>query len=166
VSIVKLGLIQTHADDDASSNLARTLTLIDQAAAKGANIIVLQELFMGPYFCQEEDQSEFDRAEAVPGPTSDILAAKSKELGVVICASLFEKRASGLYHNTSCVLDADGAFLGKYRKMHVPEDPASTRNFTSRPATLASKFSIPNSESLEHSSAGTNGTQKRPEPVH
>ncbi len=136
VATVKLGLVQTHADDDAASNLERTLRLIDDAAAQGAQVVVLQELFLGPYFCQEEDHSEFDRAESVPGPTTDVLAAKAKEHGVVICASLFEKRASGLYHNTSCVLDADGTYLGKYRKMHIPDDPRFYEKFYFAPGDL------------------------------
>ncbi len=125
----RIGIVQTHADDDAASNLERTLGLIDQAAAKGAEIVCLQELFLGPYFCQEEDHAEFDRAEAIPGPTTDILSAKAKEHGIVLLASLFEKRARGLYHNTLAVIDADGSYLGKYRKMHIPDDPRFYEKF-------------------------------------
>jgi N-carbamoylputrescine amidase len=120
---VRVALVQTHADEDRTSNLERTLGLIDQAAAQGAQIVCLQELFLGPYFCQEEDHAEFDRAEAVPGPTTELLGKKAAEHGVVILASLFEKRAKGLYHNTLAVIDADGTYLGKYRKMHIPDDP-------------------------------------------
>lgn len=139
MTTVRLGLIQTHADADASTNLERTLGLIDQAASKGANVVCLQELFLGPYFCQEEDHAEFDRAEAVPGPTTDVLAAKAKEHGMVIVASLFEKRAKGLYHNTVAVLDADGAYLGKYRKMHIPDDPRFYEKFYFTPGDLGFK---------------------------
>ncbi len=127
--VVQVGLIQTHASETASENLERTLGLIDEAAAQGAQIICLQELFLGPYFCQEEDHAEFDRAESVPGPTTDRLADKAKEHGVVILASLFEKRARGVYHNTLAVLDADGTYLGKYRKMHIPDDPRFYEKF-------------------------------------
>lgn len=134
--MVKVGLIQTHADGSAEENMQRTLKLIEDAASKGAEIVCLQELFLGPYFCQEEDHSEFDRAEAIPGPSTDILSAKAKELGVVILASLFEKRAKGLYHNTMAVLDADGAYLGKYRKMHIPDDPRFYEKFYFAPGDL------------------------------
>lgn len=134
--MVKIALVQTHADASAEENLTRTLGLIDEAATKGANIVCLQELFLGLYFCQEEDHAEFDRAEAIPGPTTEILAAKAKELGVVILASLFEKRAKGLYHNTMAVLDADGAYLGKYRKMHIPDDPRFYEKFYFTPGDL------------------------------
>jgi N-carbamoylputrescine amidase len=134
--MVKVGLIQTHADGSAEENMQRTLELIDDAAGKGANIVCLQELFLGPYFCQEEDHSEFDRAEAIPGPSTNVLAAKAKELGVVILASLFEKRAKGLYHNSLAVLDADGAYLGKYRKMHIPDDPRFYEKFYFAPGDL------------------------------
>ncbi len=133
---LRIGLVQTHADDSAEENLQRTLGLIDEAAAQGANIVCLQELFLGPYFCQEEDHAEFDRAEPVPGPTTDVLAEKAREHGVVILASLFEKRAKGLYHNTLAVLDADGSYLGKYRKMHVPDDPRFYEKFYFAPGDL------------------------------
>ena len=122
-------MVQTHADDSREANLERTLRLIDDAAAQGAQIVCLQELFLGPYFCQEEDHAEFDRAEAVPGPTTHTLAAKAKEHGLVILASVFEKRARGLYHNTLAVIDADGSYLGKYRKMHIPDDPRFYEKF-------------------------------------
>lgn len=137
--MVKVGLVQTHADATAKSNLERTLALIDEAAAKGANIVCLQELFLGPYFCQEEDHTEFDRAEAIPGPTTDVLGKKAAELGVVILASLFEKRARGLYHNTLAVLDADGTYLGKYRKMHIPDDPRFYEKYYFAPGDLGFK---------------------------
>lgn len=135
--MVRVALVQTHADDAHEANLERTLGLIDQAATQGAQIVCLQELFAGPYFCQEEDHAEFDRAEPVPGPTTDVLAAKAKEHGVVILASLFEKRARGLYHNTLAVLDADGSYLGKYRKMHIPDDPRFYEKFYFTPGDVA-----------------------------
>lgn len=137
--MVKVGLVQTHADEAGASNMERTLSLIDAAAAKGANIICLQELFLGPYFCQEEDHSEFDRAESIPGPSTETLGKKASELGVVILASLFEKRARGLYHNTLAVLDADGAYLGKYRKMHIPDDPRFYEKYYFAPGDLGFK---------------------------
>jgi N-carbamoylputrescine amidase len=136
---VKIGLLQTHASEDAQENLERTLVLIDKAAARGATLVCLQELFLGPYFCQDEDQANFDRAEAVPGPTTEILARKAKERGVTILASLFEKRAKGLYHNTLAVIDADGKYVGKYRKMHVPEDPRFYEKFYFAPGDLGFK---------------------------
>lgn len=139
MSTVKVALVQTHADEDAASNLERTLGLIDEAAAQGAQIVCLQELFLGPYFCQEEDHAEFDRAEPVPGPTTEALGRKAAEHGVVLLASLFEKRAKGLYHNTLAVLDADGSYLGKYRKMHVPDDPRFYEKFYFAPGDLGFK---------------------------
>ncbi len=137
MAVVKVALIQTHADDDAASNMKRTLKLIDDAAAQGAQIVCLQELFLGPYFCQEEDHAEFDRAEAVPGPSTGVLGEKAKQHGIVILASLFEKRARGLYHNTLAVLDADGSYLGKYRKMHIPDDPRFYEKFYFAPGDAA-----------------------------
>jgi N-carbamoylputrescine amidase len=134
---VNVALVQTHADDEGGENLQRTLQLIDDASSKGANIVCLQELFLGPYFCQEEDHSEFDRAEAIPGPTTDLLCKKAAEHNVVILASLFEKRARGLYHNTLAVIDADGKYLGKYRKMHIPEDPRFYEKFYFAPGDAA-----------------------------
>src|SRR5262249_39829568 len=128
-NVVRLGLLQTHADEKAADNLARTLRLIDQAAKKGANIVCTQELFMGPYFCQEEDAHFFDLAQPIPGPTTQALARKAKQHGIVLVASLFERRAKGLYHNTAVVFDADGELLGTYRKMHIPDDPRFYEKF-------------------------------------
>ncbi len=121
---VKLGLIQMSCSESPSENLDKTLQKIREAAKQGAQIISTQELFPSRYFCQVNDKKFFELAEAVPGPTSDILAKIAKELGVVIVASLFEKDGSD-YYNTACVLDADGKFLGKYRKVHIPDDPAN-----------------------------------------
>ncbi len=138
-NVVKVGLVQTHASDDPADNLARTLALIDKAAKKGANIVCTQELFLGPYFCQEEDAHFFDLAEPIPGPTTDALAKKAKQHGIVIVGSLFEKRAKGLYHNTAVVLDVDGTLLGKYRKMHIPDDPRFYEKFYFAPGDLGFK---------------------------
>lgn len=137
--VVKVGVIQTHASADVQDNLERTLALIDKAAAKGAQIVCLQELFRSTYFCQEEDANLFDLAEPIPGPTTRALARKAKERGIVIVGSLFEKRARGLYHNTAIVLDADGTLLGSYRKMHIPEDPRFYEKFYFAPGDLGFK---------------------------
>src|SRR5690606_32309500 len=120
---VAVGLVQMRSDDDPAVSLERAIAGTREAAQRGAQVVCLQELFLGPYFCQAEDHAQFRRAEPIPGPTTERLGALAKELGVVIVASLFEKRAEGLYHNTAAVLDADGSFLGKYRKMHIPDDP-------------------------------------------
>jgi N-carbamoylputrescine amidase len=109
--------------------MQKAIAGIREAARKGANIVCLQELFTSLYFCDVEDHENFKLAEAIPGPSTDTLSAIAKELGVVIIASLFEKRAAGLYHNTTAVLDADGTYLGKYRKMHIPDDPGYYEKF-------------------------------------
>jgi len=120
---VTVGLPQMSMVEDPAKNLAKAVDRIRDAAARGAQVICLQELFMGPYFCQTEDHRFFQRAEPVPGPTTATLGDLAKELEVVIVASIFEKRAEGLYHKTAAILDADGRYLGKYRKMHIPDDP-------------------------------------------
>ena len=107
-----------------SENLSKAISGVREAAAKGAQIVCLQELFTSLYFCDVEDYDNFKLAESIPGPSTEALSAVAAELGVVIIASLFEKRTNGIYHNTTAVLDADGAYLGKYRKMHIPDDPA------------------------------------------
>jgi len=126
---VPVGLVQMHCTADSADNLARAIAGVRAAAARGARIVCLQELFRSPYFCQVEDHVHFALAEAIPGPSTEALGALAKELGVVIVASLFEKRAEGLYHNTAAVLDADGRYLGKYRKMHIPDDPQYYEKF-------------------------------------
>jgi N-carbamoylputrescine amidase len=136
MSIVNLGLIQTHATGDKADNLRRTVALIRTAAKRGANIVCLEELFLTPYFCKHEDPGLFDLAEAVPGDTTKQLGDLARELGVVIIASLFEKRAPGIYHNTAAVLDADGEYMGKFRKMHIPEDPGFNEKFYFTPGDL------------------------------
>ncbi len=124
---------------DKEANLNKAVERVRDAAAKGAQIVCLQELFTSLYFCDVEDYANFQLAEAIPGPSTDRLTAVAKELGVVIIASLFEKRAEGLYHNTTAVLDADGTYLGKYRKMHIPDDPAYYEKFYFTPGDLGYK---------------------------
>ena len=137
--IVKIGLIQHSCSADLQSNMAKAIQGIRNAAAQGANIVCLQELFTSLYFCDKEDYAPFDLAEAVPGPSTEILERVAKELDVVIIASLFEKRAEGLYHNTAAVIDANGTYLGKYRKMHIPDDPAYYEKFYFTPGDLGFK---------------------------
>src|ERR1700693_2528414 len=119
----RIALIQTHCALDPNQNLGKTEWKIREAAAGGPQIVCLEELFRSQYFCREENHDNFALAEPIPGPSTDALSKLAKELGVVIVASLFERRAAGLYHNTAAVLDADGALLGIYRKMHIPDDP-------------------------------------------
>lgn len=124
---------------DKEQNLAKAVSKVREAAAGGAQIVCLQELFTSLYFCDVEDYANFKLAESIPGPSTDLLSATSRELGVVIIASLFEKRAEGLYHNTTAVIDADGTYLGKYRKMHIPDDPAYYEKFYFTPGDLGYK---------------------------
>ncbi len=135
-SRVTLGLVQHACSDDPAENLERSIAGTREAAAQGANIVCLQELFRSRYFCQVEDHKYFELAEPIPGPSTERLCALAKELGVVIVASLFEKRAEGLYHNTAAILDADGTYLGKYRKMHIPDDPQYLEKFYFTPGDL------------------------------
>lgn len=120
-------------------NLNKAIEGIRKAAAGGAQMVCLQELFTSLYFCDEENYDNFSLAEAIPGPTTEVLGKVAGELGVVIIASLFEKRTQGLYHNTTAVLDADGSYLGKYRKMHIPDDPAYYEKFYFTPGDLGYK---------------------------
>ncbi len=131
-----LGLVQSACSDDPAQNMATAIAGIRDAAKRGAQIICLQELFTSLYFCQSEDHRFFDLAEPIPGPSTATLGALAKELGVVIVASLFEKRAEGLYHNTAAIIDADGSYLGKYRKMHIPDDPQYYEKFYFTPGDL------------------------------
>jgi len=139
MKLVKVGLIQTTCTADAQENMQKTKDRIRAAAAQGAQIICLQELFRSLYFCDVEDYNNFLLAEAIPGPSTQELGELAKELNVVIVASLFEKRAEGLYHNTAAVLDADGTYLGKYRKMHIPDDPGYYEKFYFTPGDLGYK---------------------------
>ena len=128
-SVVTLGLIQARSDADPAKNLAVTLDRISAVARQGAQIVCTQELFLSPYFCQSEDHAYFKLAETIPGPTTEALQKRARQSKVVIVASLFEKRGSGVYHNTAAVIDADGSLLGIYRKMHIPDDPLYYEKF-------------------------------------
>jgi N-carbamoylputrescine amidase len=132
----RIGLIQTSCSVDPNENLAKTLWKIREAAAQGAQVICLQELFRSQYFCREENSANFDLAEPIPGPATGTLAALAAELRVAIVASLFERRAAGLYHNTAVVIDADGSLMGKYRKMHIPDDPLYYEKYYFTPGDL------------------------------
>ncbi len=133
---VTLGLVQGRCGLDPVENLRQAIVRVCEAKAKGAQIVCLPELFRSQYFCQTEDHRHFDLAEPVPGPGTEALASVAAELGVVIIASLFERRAEGLYHNTAAVIDADGRYLGKYRKMHIPDDPQYYEKFYFTPGDL------------------------------
>ncbi len=136
---ISLGLIQMRCGDDPEENLERAIELVREAADSGAQIVCLPELFKSRYFCQTEDHTHFRLAESIPGPSTDRLSAVAAERQVVIIASLFEKRAEGIYHNTAAVLDADGRYLGKYRKMHIPDDPLYYEKFYFTPGDLGFK---------------------------
>ena len=126
---VTLGLLQHACSADPAANLKLTLALAERAAKRGAQIVCTQELFRSQYFCQSEDHANFGLAETIPGPSTRAFQKLAKKHGVVVIASLFEKRASGLYHNTAVVIDADGSLLGVYRKMHIPDDPLYYEKF-------------------------------------
>lgn len=134
--ILKVGLIQQANTADRAANIARLEQHIRQAAAAGADLVVLQELHNGLYFCQTEDTARFDEAEPVPGPSTERFGALARSLGIVLVLSLFEKRAPGLYHNTAVVLEKDGSIAGTYRKMHIPDDPAYYEKFYFTPGDL------------------------------
>jgi N-carbamoylputrescine amidase len=139
MAIVKIGTVQMKCVADKEANIQKSISEIRAAAAKGAQIICLQELFASLYFCDVEDHDNFLLGEAIPGPTTDTLSVVAAEYDVVIIASLFEKRANGLYHNTTAVIDADGKYLGKYRKMHIPDDPGYYEKFYFTPGDLGYK---------------------------
>jgi N-carbamoylputrescine amidase len=136
---VRVGLLQLACSADPAQNMQKTVEGVRKLAQDGAQIVCLQELFRSLYFCDVEDYANFTLAEAIPGPSTEVLSTLAKELGVVIIASLFEKRAEGLYHNTTAVLDADGTYLGKYRKMHIPDDPGYYEKFYFTPGDLGYK---------------------------
>ena len=136
---VQIAAVQFSCSPDPAKNLARAIELTRNAAAKGAKIVCLPELFLTRYFCQTEDPSNYELAEPVPGPTSAVFESLSAELGVSIVLSLFEKRAEGLYHNTACVVDPKRGYLGKYRKMHVPDDPLFMEKYYFAPGDLGVK---------------------------
>lgn len=135
-SIVRVGLIQTPCTPDPAQNLSKTLARAERAARDGAQIICTQELFRSQYFCQSEDHKHFKLAEPIPGPTTQRFQKLAKQHKVVVVASLFEKRASGVYHNTAAIIDADGSLLGIYRKMHIPDDPLYYEKFYFTPGDL------------------------------
>ena len=137
--IVKLGLIQTACSADPDANLKKTLALAERAARRGAQIICTQELFRSQYFCQSEDHKNFKLAEPIPGPSTDAFCRLARKHRVVVIASLFEKRAAGVYHNTAAIIDADGSLLGIYRKMHIPDDPLYYEKFYFTPGDLGFK---------------------------
>jgi N-carbamoylputrescine amidase len=131
-----IGLVQRQCSADPAENLAQTMSAIREAVKRGAQIVCLEELFRSQYFCREENHDNFALAEPIPGPSTEALGKLAKELGIVIVASLFERRAAGLYHNTAAVLDADGSLLGIYRKMHIPDDPLYYEKFYFTPGDL------------------------------
>ena len=133
---IKIGLLQQHNTADGSDNMRRLAEGIAQLAQQGAQLIVLQELHNALYFCQVESVDNFDLAEPIPGPSTDFYGKLAKQYGVVIVTSLFEKRAPGLYHNTAVVMEKDGTIAGKYRKMHIPDDPAYYEKFYFTPGDL------------------------------
>ncbi|MFL6529001.1 MAG: carbon-nitrogen hydrolase [Chthoniobacterales bacterium] len=135
----RVALVQMQCGTDPAANLEKAIQFIRDAAKQGAEIVCLPELFRSQYFCQSEDHANFALAEEIPGPTTDSLGNVARENNVVIVASLFEKRAAGVYHNTAAIIDADGKFLGKYRKMHIPDDPAFYEKFYFTPGDLGFK---------------------------
>ena len=131
-----VGLLQRQCSKDPAANLAGTVEAIREAAKRGAQIVCLEELFRSQYFCREENADNFDLAEPIPGSTTEALSKLARDLRIVIVGSIFERRAAGLYHNTAVVLDADGALLGLYRKMHIPDDPLYYEKFYFTPGDL------------------------------
>ena len=135
-STLNVACVQHACTNDRDANLAASISGIRDAARQGARLVLLQELHTGVYFCQSEDTANFERAESIPGPTTGLLGALAKELGIVIVASLFERRAAGVYHNTAVVFEHDGTIAGKYRKMHIPDDPGFHEKFYFAPGDL------------------------------
>jgi len=133
---LRVALVQERNQADAEANLALIERRVETAAARGAQLVLLQELHNGAYFCQHQDVHEFEQAEAIPGPSTERIGALAKKHGVVIVSSLFERRAAGLYHNTAVVLERDGSIVGKYRKMHIPDDPGFNEKFYFTPGDL------------------------------
>jgi len=135
-SLLTVALVQDRDHGSVEQNLANIERRVAEAAAKGARLVLLQELHNGAYFCQHESTAEFDRAETIPGPSTEKIGAMAKHHGVVIVASLFERRAAGLYHNTAVVFETDGRLVGRYRKMHIPDDPGFHEKFYFTPGDL------------------------------
>ena len=132
----RIGLVQMSCGVDTAANLDKAADRVREAARAGANVVCLPELFRAQYFCQREEHALFDTAEPIPGPSTERLGAVAKEEGVVVIASLFERRAAGLYHNTAAILESDGSLAGKYRKMHIPDDPLYYEKFYFTPGDL------------------------------
>jgi len=135
----RVALIQMRCSTDPADNLSRASEMLREAAAKGARVACVPELFMGPYFCQSEEADTFDLAEPIPGPTTEALGRLAKETGMVIVGSIFERRTAGIYHNTIALLDADGSLAGRYRKMHIPDDPLFYEKYYFTPGDLGFK---------------------------
>jgi N-carbamoylputrescine amidase len=133
---IKIAAIQTNCTADVTGNVDKTLTLIEAAAKNGAQLVCLQELFAGLYFCQSEDHTQFQLAEPIPGPTTDRICEAAKKHNLVIVAGIFERRAPGLFHNSAAVIESDGSILGIYRKMHIPDDPFFYEKFYFTPGDL------------------------------
>lgn len=136
MSILKTGIVQQSCTEDRDENIRKSIAGIRACAAQGAHLVVLQELHTGVYFCQVEETTRFDQAETIPGPSTATFSAIAKELGIVLVTSLFEKRAPGICHNTAVVFEKDGSIAGKYRKMHIPDDPAYYEKFYFTPGDL------------------------------
>ena len=134
--VFKVGLVQMSMTSDLDENLRKAVARVGEAKAAGAEVVCLPELYRSPYFCQKEDARLFDLAETIPGPSTEALGRAAKEAGVVVVAPLFEKRASGLYHNTAAIIDTTGEVIGLYRKMHIPDDPAFYEKFYFTPGDL------------------------------
>jgi N-carbamoylputrescine amidase len=139
MSNVKIGIVQMSCVKDKTANFKKAIEKIREAIRKGAQIVCLQELFTSLYFCDVEDYDNFQLAESIPGPSTETLQTIAKENNIVIIASLFEKRTQGIYHNTTAVIDSNGAYLGMYRKMHIPDDPAFYEKFYFTPGDLGYK---------------------------
>ena len=135
----RVGLVQMRCAADRDANLEKATALVNLAADQGAQVVCLPELFLSPYFCQTQDVRHFDLTEPIPGPTTTALSALAKRRAVVLVVPIFERRSAGVYHNSAAVLDADGAYLGKYRKMHIPEDPSFEEKFYFTPGDLGFK---------------------------
>ena len=136
MNILRVGLVQHRCTDNRQDTLDRSIRGLREAAARGAHLAILQELHCTPYFCQTEDSTCFDLAEPIPGPSTELFGNLARELGLVIVTSLFERRAPGLYHNTAVVLERDGSIAGRYRKMHIPDDPGYYEKFYFTPGDL------------------------------
>lgn len=138
-TILTISAVQQPCNQDRQSNLNYSIEKINEAAANKADLVVLPELHLGPYFCQNEDYKHFELAQSIPGPTTVVLSAVAKKLNIVIVSTLFEKRAPGIYHNTAVVFDKDGSIAGKYRKMHIPDDPGFYEKYYFTPGDLGFK---------------------------